>query len=258
MHLEDQLAQNPMLSEKEETTGVLSSLTAAALSVRESFCFSSIVVVALHTHRYVSTLLFYSMFPQLKHLVTFSQITYTILYVLPFYLSPTTRPSPTLSRDDPVVIRTRISFVALSVLISSLTTIYVITICAGATLSEVLRFLGWYPISILEVVKVLFLTSLLFAGPLFESGFVESGWRDWIQGHSLQEILSSWIGFRNFVAVGPLFNYLPTSPHIFPLTFIPRALSQRKSSSALLSLHCISYPGFPPLKSSSSRRSTLA
>lgn len=198
------------------------------------------------------------MFTQLNHLVTFSQITYTILYVLPFYLSPTTRPSPTLSRDNPVVIRTRISCVVLSVLISSLTTIYVITICAGATLGEVLRFLGWYPISILEAVKVLFLTSLLFAGPLFESGIVESGWRDWIQGHSLQEILSSWIGFRNFVAVGPLFNRLPTSPHIFPLTFIPRALSQRKSSSAHLSLHCISYPGFPPLKPSSSRRSTLA
>lgn len=160
--------------------------------------------------------------------MTFSQITYTILYVLPFYLSSTTRPSPTLSRDNPVVIRTRISFVAISVLFSSITTIYVITICAGATLGEVLRFLGWYPISILEVAKVLFLTSLLFAGPLFESGFLESRWREWIQGHSLQEILSSWIGFRNFIAVGPLFNYLPTSPHIFPLTFIPRVLSQKK------------------------------
>lgn len=257
MHLEYQLTQSPMISETEVTSPVLSSLTAAVLSVCESFFFSSIVKPFISTTD-ISALLFCSIFPQLNHLVTFSQITYTILYVLPFYLSPTTRPSPTLSRDNPAVIRTRISFVVVSVLISSLTTIYVITICAGATLGEVLRFLGWYPISILEVVKVLFLTSLLFAGPLFESGIVESGWRDWIQGHSLQETLSSWIVFRNLVAVGPHFNRLPTSPHIFPLTFTPRALSQRKSSSAHLSLRCISYPGFPPLKPSSSRRSTLA
>lgn len=160
------------------------------------------------------------MFSQLNHSVlsvTFSQIAYTILYVLPFYLSPTTRPSPTLSRDNPVVIRARIRFVVLSVIISSLSTVYVITTCVDAPLGEVLRFLGWYPISILDVAKVLFLTSLLFAGPLFESGIVESGWRDWIQGQSLQEILSSWIGFRNFVAVGllPSSNVLPSRPVSF-------------------------------------------
>ena len=148
--------------------------------------------------------------------VTFSQIAYTILYVLPFYLSPTTRPSPNLSRDNPVVIRARIRFVSLSVIICSFSTIYVISICAGASLVEVLHLLGWYPVSILEIVKVLFLTSLLFAGPLFESGIVESGWRDWIQGHSLQDTLSSWIGFRNFVAVGLLPRPSSSSSNLAP------------------------------------------
>lgn len=43
MHLEDQLTQSPMILEKEETSPVLSSLTAAVLSVRESFFCSFIV-----------------------------------------------------------------------------------------------------------------------------------------------------------------------------------------------------------------------
>lgn len=149
--------------------------------------------------------------PHLNQAVTFCQIAYTILYVLPFYLSPTTRPSPTLSRDNPVVIRARIRFVTLSVIICSFSTIYVIHNCASASLGEVFHLLGWYPVSILELVKVLFLTSLLFAGPLFESGIAESGWRDWIQGHSLQDSLSSWIGFRNFVAVSPLPRHPPST-----------------------------------------------
>lgn len=44
MHLEDhQLTQSPMILEKEETSPVLSSLTAAVLSVRESIFCSFIV-----------------------------------------------------------------------------------------------------------------------------------------------------------------------------------------------------------------------
>ena len=64
-----------------------------------------------------------------------------------------------------------------------------------------LRLLGWYPISILDIIRVLTLTALLFSGPMFEKGVVESQWRDWIRGRSLHETLSSWIGWRNFVAV---------------------------------------------------------
>ena len=229
-----------MILENEETSPVLSSLTAAVLSVCKSFFFSSIDLPFISTspciyvsafHPQPTAFLFcVEIFPfvlqnvtQLNQAVTFSQIAYTILYVLPFYLSPTTRPSPTLSRDNPVVIRARIRFVSLSVIICSFSTIYVLSICAGASLVEALHLLGWYPVSILDLVKVLFLTSLLFAGPLFESGIVESGWRDWIQGHSLQDTLSSWIGFRNFVAVG-----LPILLLLFLLTPFPRAPSRRK------------------------------
>lgn len=50
---------------------------------------------------------------------------------------------------------------------------------------------------------LLFLTSLLFAGPLFERAVIDSGWREWINGREIHETLSSWIGWRNFVA-GPI------------------------------------------------------
>lgn len=124
-----------------------------------------------------------------------------MLYVLPFYLSPTTRPSPHLSRDAPTVIRARIRFVSISVALSSVVTIYVIAARPKASWLEVLRLLGWYPLKVYEIATSLLLTAILFAGPLFEKGVVESRWRDWIRGQSLHESLSSWIGWRNYVAV---------------------------------------------------------
>ncbi|MCJ1227057.1 hypothetical protein MMC12_003712 [Toensbergia leucococca] len=145
-------------------------------------------------------------------------IAYTLLYVLPFYLSPTTRPSPTLSRDAPSVIRARIRFVTASVTLASFATTYIISSTAKASPLETLRLLGWYPVGVFEIAKSLLLTSLLFAGPIFEKGVVEERWRDWIRGRSLHESLSSWIGWRNYIA-GPIteevvFRSLLTSLHL--------------------------------------------
>lgn len=65
-----------------------------------------------------------------------------------------------------------------------------------------LHLLGWYPFSPLAIAKVLALTALLFAGPLFEKCIIESGWRNWAKGRGIHETLSSWIGWRNYIA-GP-------------------------------------------------------
>ena len=78
--------------------------------------------------------------------------------------------------------------------------------------------LGIYPISPLPVSRSILLTALLFAGPFFEKGIIHSGWRQWVQGRELHETLSSWIGWRNFVA-GPfteevLFRSVIVSLHI--------------------------------------------
>ncbi|MCJ1458389.1 hypothetical protein MMC28_008761 [Mycoblastus sanguinarius] len=148
-----------------------------------------------------------------------AQIAYTILYVLPFYLSPATRPSPALSRDAPSVIRARIRFVSLSVSISSLATIYVLSSHAHAPSFEILHLLGWYPISPIPILQSLLVTALLFAGPLFEKGIVESAWRQWIRGKNVHETLSSWIGWRNYVA-GPVTEEILFRSLLLPLHLI--------------------------------------
>ncbi len=57
---------------------------------------------------------------------------------------------------------------------------------------------------------------LLFAGPLFERATIESGWREWVKGTDLHETLSSWIGWRNFVA-GPFTEELLFRSLLLPL-----------------------------------------
>lgn len=51
-----------------------------------------------------------------------------------------------------------------------------------------------------ETINCLMLTATLFVGPLFEGGIVEGRWKDWIRLRDA-EILSSWSGWRNLVAV---------------------------------------------------------
>jgi len=138
---------------------------------------------------------------RISSLTSLDKIAYTLLYVIPFYLTAATRPSPLLSRDAPSVIRARIRAVTLSGIISSIATIYIIVTFGKATHLGSLRLLGWWPIAPLEIVKSLVLTALLFAGPLFEKGFAEGEWKGWIRGRRISETLSSWIGWRNYVAV---------------------------------------------------------
>ncbi|KAL1964239.1 hypothetical protein VTN77DRAFT_7197 [Rasamsonia byssochlamydoides] len=127
----------------------------------------------------------------------------TLGYVVPFYLSSSTRPSPTLSRDAPSVIRTRVRAVSIASFISSLAVLAIITQKGNASVSEALKLLGWWPIGLFEILRSLLLTAILFTGPLFEKGIAEGEWKEWLRGRALVECLSSWIGFRNFVA-GPV------------------------------------------------------
>ena len=100
------------------------------------------------------------------------QIAYTILYVLPFYLHPTTRPRPTLSRDAPIVIRTRIRLVYASVALCLAVTVYILAHHLHLSRPTILRSLGLYPITLASTVQPLLLTLLLFAGPLFERAII--------------------------------------------------------------------------------------
>ncbi|KAH6636607.1 hypothetical protein F5144DRAFT_628629 [Chaetomium tenue] len=129
---------------------------------------------------------------------------YALSYFIPFYLSRTTRPSPTLSRDSPSVIRARIRSVTLSCLACTAAT-YVVVSRAGAgttTPLEALHLLGLWPVALWDSLRVLFLTALLFAGPLFSYLVVDRGWADWARLEPLREVWSEWTTWRNIIA-GP-------------------------------------------------------
>ncbi|PGG99351.1 hypothetical protein AJ79_08545 [Helicocarpus griseus UAMH5409] len=143
-------------------------------------------------------------------------VIFTLLYVVPFYVSPATRPSPTLSRDAPSVIKARIRAVTTSCFLSSLGVFCFFIYKANYPPTEGLRLLGWWPIGPLEIGRSLLLTALLFMGPLFESGIVEGEWRDWIRGSRVAQTLGGWIGWRNFVA-GPITEEVIFRSIIIPL-----------------------------------------
>ncbi|RKU45159.1 hypothetical protein DL546_005969 [Coniochaeta pulveracea] len=127
---------------------------------------------------------------------------YALLYFLPFYLSPKTRPSPTLSRDAPSVISARIRSVLTSCFLACLTTALLLT-HFNLSASEILHLMGLYPLALTSTLKALFLTTLLFLGPLFEALIVDSGWREILRLDAWSELWSDPLTNRNLVA-GPL------------------------------------------------------
>jgi hypothetical protein len=147
-----------------------------------------------------------------------AQVLYAFLYVAPFYISSTTRPSPQLSRDAPSVIRGRISTVTLSCIICSVSTFVLLASVEHGGPLLALHSMGYLPPGFSEAAKCMVLTSILFLGPLFEAAIVEGAWRDWICLRGAGELFSSWMGYRNLVAVSSLFLKLILRPRL--LTFI--------------------------------------
>lgn len=148
-------------------------------------------------------------------------VLYTLLYVIPFYLSPKTRPSPTLSRDAPSVIRARITSVSLTCAAASLCTLAVLVRAGGYAAPRALHALGYWPAGVPEAARALLLTALLFAGPLFEALVAEAGWRDWVTLEPVKEVLAEWTAWRNIVA-GPLTEEILFRSAAVPLMLLAR------------------------------------
>ncbi|TGJ87349.1 hypothetical protein E0Z10_g1372 [Xylaria hypoxylon] len=129
-------------------------------------------------------------------------VIYTLIYVVPFYLSSTTRPSRTLSRDAPSVIRARVTSVSLTCVICSLITFVILTSQGRATNGAALHSMGYWPLGLAEAGRTLLLTAILFSGPLYETLLVDGGWRKWLSLHSVSSLFSEWIRWRNIIA-GP-------------------------------------------------------
>ncbi|KAH8803218.1 hypothetical protein F5884DRAFT_739444 [Xylogone sp. PMI_703] len=172
--------------------------------------------------------------PEKPVLSTLSAITllvlYTLVYVIPFYLSQITRPSPTLTRDAPSVIRARIRSVTLSCTICGIFTFSIISSSEHGSVTRALHYMGFFPIGIIETVKCLALTGILFLGPLFESGIVEGGWKDWLRLRGVGDALGSWMGWRNIVA-GPV-----TEELLFRSISVPLLLLSQTSNTTTIFL----------------------
>ncbi|PLN78800.1 CaaX prenyl proteinase Rce1 [Aspergillus taichungensis] len=150
----------------------------------------------------------------------------TLLYVVPFYLFSATRPSQTLSRDAPSVIRARIRAVTGSCLLSTAAVLWLFTAKGHVPSNEALRMMGWWPVGVQEIMRGLSLTAILFAGPLFERGVVYGQWWDWIRGRGVSESLRGWMGWRNFIA-GPTTEEILFRSSIIPLHLLARVPPSR-------------------------------
>ncbi|TAQ85648.1 hypothetical protein B7494_g6027 [Chlorociboria aeruginascens] len=157
-------------------------------------------------------------------------VIYTLVYVLPFYASPTTRPSPNLSRDAPSVIRARIRSVTVSCILCSIATFVALSSVKNGTPVRALHRMGYFPFGVEETVKGLTLTAILFLGPLFEAGCVEGEWRNWIRLRGLGVATSGWIGWRNIVA-GPV-----TEEILFRSASVPLLLLSQTSNTTTIFL----------------------
>ncbi|KAL4871995.1 hypothetical protein BDV12DRAFT_162829 [Aspergillus spectabilis] len=145
----------------------------------------------------------------------------TLIYVLPFYVSPATRPSSTLSRDAPSVIRARIRAVTLSCVLCSLAVLWLIVGKDDSSVLGALRLMGWWPLGFTDIFHSLLLTAILFIGPLFERGVAEGEWTEWFRGTRISETLGSWIGWRNYVA-GPITEEVMFRSAIVPLHLLAK------------------------------------
>jgi prenyl protein peptidase len=81
---------------------------------------------------------------------------------------------------------------------------------------EALHQLGLWPLALWDSLRVLFLTALLFTGPLFSYFFVERGWADWIRLAPLKEVWEEWTTWRNIVAVRSPTPPFPSLRHPYP------------------------------------------
>lgn len=127
-----------------------------------------------------------------------------MLYVLPFYFSPKTRPSPRLNRDAPSVIQARVRAVTTTTIISTVATFYLLHNNGQLNVESALHHVGIWPVSLIAILKSLLLTCILFLGPLYNDIYLQGSLSPAIGIWSrLVTCLSSSIGYRNYVA-GPV------------------------------------------------------
>ncbi|CAD0093864.1 unnamed protein product, partial [Aureobasidium vineae] len=130
-------------------------------------------------------------------------VLFTIIYIAPFYLSPTLRSNSITNRNTPSVIKARTRAVFWSCVASVIITVCVLFFRGHVAVGEVLHLLGVYPVNVLDTAESFLLVAILFAGPLFERVIVEGEWRSWGATAIKETVYEDLIGWRNLV-VGPV------------------------------------------------------
>jgi len=114
--------------------------------------------------------------------------------------------------------------------VASVSTLFLLITVAKVQPVEAIRLLGWWPIAFSDITRCCILTLLLFLGPLFETIVVERNLDDFRCGRAIVESLSSWIGYRNFIA-GPV-----TEEVVFRSVLIPIHLLAKISPTRIVFL----------------------
>ncbi|KAL2754683.1 hypothetical protein ACRALDRAFT_2043610 [Sodiomyces alcalophilus JCM 7366] len=153
-------------------------------------------------------------------------VLYTLVYILPLYGSPETRPSPTLSRDDPRVIRARVKSALISAASCSICTYFILSNSHDTPFHA----MGYWPLGLREAAGSLLLTVILFAAPLYETLWLDGLWADWVTMRPLHHVWATWTGWRNIV-MGPL-----TEELLFRSASVPLFLLARLSLSKIVFL----------------------
>lgn len=82
---------------------------------------------------------------------------------------------------------------------STLVTIYVLRVQGQATTSDVFRQLGMWPLDPLDILKILAMLCVLFAGPLFEILIVDASWKELTPSNIKTTFWTSPTSHRNVV-----------------------------------------------------------
>jgi prenyl protein peptidase len=109
------------------------------------------------------------------------------------------------------VIRGRIRAVSITCFLCSAATFAILCYVNNGTPLGAVHLMGYWPVGAEEAVKCVALTAILFLGPLFEGGIVEGAWKDWIRFRGVNQVISGWIGWRNFIAVSAASMLYPSS-----------------------------------------------
>ena len=147
-------------------------------------------------------------------------LVYSLLYVGVIYLSPTTRPRPGLNRNYPPVIQARVRGAIVVTMVCTLATSALVFFKTRNGWWDTLSSMGLAhiaPRTVLDILRVLLLTAILFVGPLGERLVLRV-----VTGEDADDdvVLSGrldWIRWRNYVAVRlSIYNPIQTPP-LLPL-----------------------------------------